>query len=157
MHLYSLCQTWLNLKTHTVSETENRTSCLTTVSQTITVSSCQSVLKGGGGGRKKGGGEETASSICVSGLVTDGRGLAVQQRRLAVRNRERGVGKEKKSGEKGLLKDPPVCDVLSIFSVQFFFPLVFRSVMWSMWHGPLFCIHSRGPYFMGLGSPQAIR
>ena len=24
MHLYSLCQTWLNLKTHTVSETENR-------------------------------------------------------------------------------------------------------------------------------------
>ena len=48
MHLYSLCQTWLNLKTHTVSETENRTSCLTTVSQTITVSSCQS--EGGGGG-----------------------------------------------------------------------------------------------------------
>ena len=42
MHLYSLCQTWLNLKTHTVSETENRTSCLTTVSQKITVSSCQS-------------------------------------------------------------------------------------------------------------------
>ena len=42
MHLYSLCQTWLNLKTDTVSETENRTSCLTTVSQTITVSSCQS-------------------------------------------------------------------------------------------------------------------
>ena len=32
----------LNLKTHTVSETEHRTSCLTTVSQTITVSSCQS-------------------------------------------------------------------------------------------------------------------
>ena len=31
MHLYSLCQTWLNLKTHTVSETENRTSCLTTL------------------------------------------------------------------------------------------------------------------------------
>ena len=29
MHLYSLCQTWLTLKTHTVSETENRTSCLT--------------------------------------------------------------------------------------------------------------------------------
>ena len=49
MHLYSLCQTWLNLKTHTASETENRTSCLTTVNQvrvrvnqTITVSSCQS-------------------------------------------------------------------------------------------------------------------
>ena len=38
MHLYSLCQTWLNLKTHTVSETENRTSCLTTV-----------VRSGGGG------------------------------------------------------------------------------------------------------------
>ena len=32
MHLYSLCQTWLNLTTHTASETENRTSCLTTVS-----------------------------------------------------------------------------------------------------------------------------
>ena len=42
MHLCSLCETWLNLKTHTVSETESRTSCLTTVSQTITVSSCQS-------------------------------------------------------------------------------------------------------------------
>ena len=42
MHLYSPCQTWLNLKTHTVSETKNRTSCLTTVSQTITVSSCHS-------------------------------------------------------------------------------------------------------------------
>ena len=41
VHLYSLCQTWLTLKTHTVSETENRTSCLTAVSQTITVSSCQ--------------------------------------------------------------------------------------------------------------------
>ena len=38
----SLCQTWLNLKTHTVSDTENRTSCLTAGSQTITVSSCQS-------------------------------------------------------------------------------------------------------------------
>ena len=49
MHLYSLCQTWLNLKTHTVSETENRTSCLTTVSQTITVSSCQSDIIGEGG------------------------------------------------------------------------------------------------------------
>ena len=36
MHLYSLCQTRLTLKTHAVSETENRTSCLTTVSQTIT-------------------------------------------------------------------------------------------------------------------------
>ena len=80
MHLYSLCQTWLNLKTHTVSETENRTSCLTTVSQTITVSSCQSDISnqcriktpcitgmaekagGGGGGRAsfehgEGGGE----------------------------------------------------------------------------------------------------
>ena len=32
MHLCSLCQTRLNLKTHTVSETENRT-CLTAVSQ----------------------------------------------------------------------------------------------------------------------------
>ena len=42
MHLYSLCQTWLNLKTHTVPETENRTSRLTTISQTITISSCQS-------------------------------------------------------------------------------------------------------------------
>ena len=42
VHLYSLYQTRLTLKTHTVSETENRTSCLTTVSQTITVSSCQS-------------------------------------------------------------------------------------------------------------------
>ena len=42
MHLYSLCQTWLNLKIHTVSETENRTSRLTTGSQTIAVSSCQS-------------------------------------------------------------------------------------------------------------------
>ena len=31
MHLSSLCQTWLNLKTHTVSETENRTLCLTTL------------------------------------------------------------------------------------------------------------------------------
>ena len=48
MHLYSLCQTWLNLKTHTVSETENRTSCLTTVSQTITVSSCLGERGGGG-------------------------------------------------------------------------------------------------------------
>ena len=74
MHLYSLCQTWLNLKTHTVSETENRTSCLTTVSQTITVSSCQSDISnqcrikkpcitgmavkswGGGGGCGKDGG-----------------------------------------------------------------------------------------------------
>ena len=42
MHLFSLCETCLNLKTHTVSETGNRTSRLTTVSQTITVSSCQS-------------------------------------------------------------------------------------------------------------------
>ena len=42
MHLYSLCQTWLSPKTHTVSETENRASCLTTVSQPITGSSCQS-------------------------------------------------------------------------------------------------------------------
>ena len=42
MHRYSLCQTRLTLKTHMVPETENRTSCLTTVSQTITVSSCQS-------------------------------------------------------------------------------------------------------------------
>ena len=42
MHLYSLCQTWLTLKTHNVPETENRISCLTTVSQTITVSSCSS-------------------------------------------------------------------------------------------------------------------
>ena len=31
MHLSSLCQTRLNLKTHTVSETENRTSCVTTL------------------------------------------------------------------------------------------------------------------------------
>ena len=46
VHRYSLCQTWLNLKTHTVSETEKRTSRLTTVSQTITVTSCP----GGGGG-----------------------------------------------------------------------------------------------------------
>ena len=38
----SLCQTRLHLKTHTVSETENRTSCLTTITQTITVSRCQS-------------------------------------------------------------------------------------------------------------------
>ena len=38
MHLSSLCQTWLNLKTRTVSATENRISCLTTASQTITVS-----------------------------------------------------------------------------------------------------------------------
>ena len=35
VHLYSLCQTRLTLKTHTMSETENRTSYLTTVSQTI--------------------------------------------------------------------------------------------------------------------------
>ena len=42
MPLSSRCQTWLNLKTHTVSETENRASCLTLVSQTITVSSCHS-------------------------------------------------------------------------------------------------------------------
>ena len=41
VQLYSLCQTRLNLMTHTVSETEDRTSCLTTVSQTIAV--------GGGG------------------------------------------------------------------------------------------------------------
>ena len=54
MHLYSLCQTWLNLKTHTVSETENRTSCLTTVSQTITVSSCQSDISNGVGGGGEG-------------------------------------------------------------------------------------------------------
>ena len=42
MHLYSLCQSRLTLKTRTVSETENRTSCLTTVNRTITVSSCHS-------------------------------------------------------------------------------------------------------------------
>ena len=42
MHLHSLCQTRLNLQTHTTSETEHRTSCLTTFSQTITVGSCQS-------------------------------------------------------------------------------------------------------------------
>ena len=65
MHLYSLCQTWLHLKTHTVSETENRTSCLTTVSQTITVSSCQSEIsktsaegEGGGGAGAGGHGED---------------------------------------------------------------------------------------------------
>ena len=45
----SAYETWLNLRTHAVSETENRTSCLTTVSQTITVSSCQSDGGGGGG------------------------------------------------------------------------------------------------------------
>ena len=45
MHFYSLCQTCLPLKTHNVSETENRTSCLTTVSQTITISSCQSDIR----------------------------------------------------------------------------------------------------------------
>ena len=53
MHLYSLCQTWLNLKTHTVSETENRTSCLTTLvrqSQSVAVSR----LEGGGGGQCRG-------------------------------------------------------------------------------------------------------
>ena len=51
MHLFSLCQTWLNLKTHNVSETENRTSCLTTL-----VRQSQSVAAaGGGGGWHKGG------------------------------------------------------------------------------------------------------
>jgi hypothetical protein len=44
MHLHSLCQTWSNLKAHTVLETENRTPCLTTVRQTITVSSCPSEI-----------------------------------------------------------------------------------------------------------------
>ena len=42
VHLCSLCQTWWSLRTHTVSETENRTARPTTVSQTITVSTCQS-------------------------------------------------------------------------------------------------------------------
>ena len=44
MHLYSLCQTWLNLKTHTVSETENRKQNIMSdyIRQTVTVSSCQS-------------------------------------------------------------------------------------------------------------------
>ena len=53
MHLYSLCQTWLNLKTHTVSETENRTSCLTTAvrqSQSVAVSQ---TLGGGGVGNPR--------------------------------------------------------------------------------------------------------
>ena len=53
-HLYSLCQTRLILKTHTVSETENRTSCLTTLvrqSQSVAVSqtSAIGVVRGGGG------------------------------------------------------------------------------------------------------------
>ena len=56
MHLYSLCQTWLTLKTHTVSETENRTSCLTTLvrqSQSVAVSQTSAISVGslfGGGG-----------------------------------------------------------------------------------------------------------
>ena len=35
MHLYSQCQTWSDLKAHTVSEPGNRTSCLTTISWTL--------------------------------------------------------------------------------------------------------------------------
>ena len=53
VHLYSLCQTWLNLKTHTVSETENRTSCLTTLvrqSQSVAVSQTSAISVGRGGG-----------------------------------------------------------------------------------------------------------
>ena len=49
MHRYSLCQTWLNLKTHTVSETENRTSCLTTLvtqSQSVAVSQTSAISVG---------------------------------------------------------------------------------------------------------------
>ena len=42
VHLCSLRQIWSNLKTHTSSATDNRISCLTTVSQTATVSGCQS-------------------------------------------------------------------------------------------------------------------
>ena len=42
MHLSSLCQAWLNLKTHTVSETERQNIMSDYISQTITVSSCQS-------------------------------------------------------------------------------------------------------------------
>ena len=54
-HLYSQCQTWINLKTHTVSKTENRTSCLTTVSQTIKLGAGgrpREVLEGGDGTQK---------------------------------------------------------------------------------------------------------
>ena len=65
VHLYSLCQTRLTLKTHTVSETENRTSCLTTLvrqSQSVAVSQTSAIsvgsrtvhyrhrVRGGGGG-----------------------------------------------------------------------------------------------------------
>ena len=52
VHLYSLCQTRLTLKTHTVSEIENRTSCLTTLvrqSQSVAVSH-----EGGGGSPSEG-------------------------------------------------------------------------------------------------------
>ena len=55
MHLYSLCQTWLNLKTHTVSETENRTSCLTTLVK-------QPGGRGGGGGSQSPPASPTGSS-----------------------------------------------------------------------------------------------
>ena len=54
MHLYSLCQTGVSLKTHTVSETENRTSCLTTVSQTNNF--------GAGGGEGVGGKDSARTS-----------------------------------------------------------------------------------------------
>ena len=55
MHLYSLCQTRLNLKTHTVSETQNRTSCLTTaVRQSQSVAVSQTLQKGGGGIKAEG-------------------------------------------------------------------------------------------------------
>ena len=46
MHLDSLCQTRLTLMTHTVSETENRTSCLTTLvrqSQSVAVSQTSAI------------------------------------------------------------------------------------------------------------------
>ena len=50
-HLRVVC-----LKTHAVSETEHRTSCLTTFSQTIPVGSCQSAISNQCGRGRGGGG-----------------------------------------------------------------------------------------------------
>ena len=63
VHLYSLCQTWLNLKTHTVSETENRTyiqiytykgggdCCMQTTSLSACLDAAAHTRKTCGGGR----------------------------------------------------------------------------------------------------------
>ena len=73
MHLYALCQTRLNLKMHTVSGTENRTSCLTTLvrqSQSMAVSQRPVISVGmewrgwGWGGGGGGGGLGVPKHMC---------------------------------------------------------------------------------------------